>query len=96
MSVFCTAVGYFKSRTRDFDIVKMKGFIKDGRLVNVHLSSGLICRRVRFVGFSAQSSTKGGVPSQLSQMVVFETVNGARVFFRPDAVRIIEENEDVG
>ncbi len=96
LTAFFTGLGYLKRRTRGFDIVKMKGFIKDGRLVNVHLSSGMVYRGVRFVGFSDQSSTKGGVPFQLSQMVVCETVKGARVLFRPEAVRIIEEVEDVG
>ncbi|MDB6057813.1 MAG: hypothetical protein JWO95_1657 [Verrucomicrobiales bacterium] len=95
LAVFFTGVGYLKRRTRGFEIVKMKAFIKDGRLVNVHLSSGMVYRGVRFIGFSDQSSTKGGVPFQLSQMVVCETVKGARVLFRPEAVRIIEEVEDV-
>ena len=95
LSAFFTAVGYFKSRTRGFDIVKMKGFIKGGRFVNVHLSSGMVYRGVRFVGFSDQTTAKGAVPYQLSQMVVCETAKGARIFFRPDAVRIIEEVEDV-
>jgi hypothetical protein len=95
LTAFFTVVGYFKRKTRGFDIVKMKGFVKDGGLVHVHLSSGQVYRDVRFVGFSDQSSAKGGVPFQLSQMVVCETRKGARVFFRPDAVRIIEEVEDV-
>jgi hypothetical protein len=40
LTVFFTAVGYFKRATRGFDVVKMKGFIKDGKLVNVYLSDG--------------------------------------------------------
>jgi len=95
LSVFFTGVGYFKRKTQGFDIVKMKGFIKDGRLVNIHLSNGMNYRGVRFIGFSDQSSAKGGVPHQLSQMVVCETEKGARVLFRPEAVRIIEEIENV-
>ena len=94
LTTFFTIVGYFKSKTRGFEIVKMKGFVKDGRLVNVHLSIGQVYRSVRFLGFSDQSA-KGGVPFQLANMVVCETQKGARVFFRPDSVRIIEEVEDV-
>jgi hypothetical protein len=96
LTAFFTAVGYFKNKTRGFEIVKMKGFVKDGRLVNVHMSSGQVYQSLRFIGFSDQNSTKGGVPFQLSQMVVCERQKGARVFFRPDSVRIIEEVEDVG
>jgi hypothetical protein len=92
---FFTVVGYFKRRTSSFDIVKMKRFIKDGRIVSVHLSSGRVFSAVRFVGFTDQNSTKGGIPFSLSQMVVCETSKGARIFFRAEAVRVIEEVEDV-
>jgi hypothetical protein len=95
LTVFFTGIGYFKRRTASFDIVKLKRFIKDGRVVNVHLSSGRIFSGVRFVGFTDQSSAKGGIPFSLSQMVVCETSKGARVFFRAEAVRVIEEVDDV-
>ena len=39
LSAFFAAVGYFKSKTRGFDILKIKGFIKDGKLINVYLSA---------------------------------------------------------
>jgi len=93
LALFFTGLGYFRRATRGFDIVKMKRFIKDGRLVNVHLSSGRIFGSVRFIGFTDQSSARGGIPYPLSQMVVCETERGARVFFRADAVRVIEEVE---
>jgi len=95
LTVFFTGIGYFKRRTAAFDIVKLKRFIKDGRVVNVHLSSGRIFSSVKFVGFTDQSSAKGGIPFSLSQMVVCETAKGARVFFRAEAVRVIEEVDDV-
>jgi hypothetical protein len=95
LAAFFTVVGYFKRRTSSFDIVKMKRFIKDGRTVNVHLSSGRIFSGVRFVGFTDQSSAKGGIPFSLSQMVVCETSKGARILFRAEAVRVIEEVDDV-
>jgi hypothetical protein len=95
LTVFFTGVGYFKRRTASFDVVKLKRFIKDGRVVNVHLSSGKIFSSVKFVGFTDQSSSKGSIPFSLSQMVVCETAKGARIFFRAEAVRVIEEVDDV-
>ena len=96
LTAFFTAVGYFKSKTRGFDILKLKGFIKDGKLINVHLSGGKSLLGVRFVGFTDQSVGKGGVPYQLSSMVILETLKGSRVLIRSDSVRMIEEVEDVG
>lgn len=93
LTLFFTAIGYFKNATRGFDFVRLKGFIKDGKLVNVYLSGGKSVLGVRLVGFTDQSSGKGGVPYQLSHMVVLETVKGARVLVRSDVVRMIEEVE---
>ena len=95
LATFFGIVSYFKRRTASYDIVKMKRFIKDDRTVNVHLSSGRIFSSVRFVGFTDQSSAKGGIPYSLAQMVVCETATGARIFFRAEAVRVIEEVDDV-
>jgi hypothetical protein len=95
LTAFFTAVGYFKSKTRGFDILKLKGFIKDGKLINVHLSGGKSLLGVRFVGFTDQSVGKGGVPYQLSSMVILETTKGSRIFIRADSVKMIEEVEDV-
>jgi hypothetical protein len=61
----------------------------------VHLNSGRTFSGVKFVGFTDQGSAKSGIPYSLSQMVVCETVKGARIFFRAEAVRIIEEVDDV-
>jgi hypothetical protein len=93
LTVFFLAVGYFKRATRGFDVVKLKGFIKDGKLVNVYLSGGKSVLGVKFVGFTDQNAGKGGIPYQLSSMVVLETAKGARVLIRADAVRMIEELE---
>jgi len=73
--------------------VKLKGFIKDGKLVNVYLSGGKSVLGVKFVGFTDQNAGKAGVPYQLSSMLVLETVKGSRVLIRSDAVRMIEEVE---
>jgi hypothetical protein len=94
LTVFFTVVGYFKRATRGFDVLKLKGFIKDGKLVNVYLGGGKSVLGVKFVGFTDQSAGKGGVPYQLSHMVVLETAKGARVLVRADAVRMLEEIED--
>ena len=52
LTAFFTVIGYFKRVTRGFDIVKIKGFIKDGKLVNVYLSGGKSVLGVRFIGFT--------------------------------------------
>ena len=91
LATFFGIVGYFKRRTASYDIVKLKRFIKEGRPVNVHLNNGRIFSAVRFVGFTDQHSVKGSIPFSLSQMVVCETAQGARLFFRAEAVRVIEE-----
>ena len=93
MSLFFTALSYFKRKTRGFDVVKLKGFIKDGKLINVHLSGGKSLQGVRFVGFTDQNIGKGGIPYQFSSMVVLETKAGARILLRPDSIRMIEEIE---
>ena len=90
---FFTAVGHFKSKTRGFDILNFKGFIKDGKLINVHLSGGKTLTGVRFVGFT-EGGGKGGIPYQLTNMVILETTKGARIFIRGDSVKMIEEVED--
>jgi hypothetical protein len=95
LTVFFTAVGHFKRATRGFDVVKLKGFIKDGKFINVYLNGGKSVLGVRFVGFTDQSAGKGGVPYQFSNMVVLETTKGARVLIRADSVRMIEEVEDL-
>ncbi|MGV3533228.1 MAG: hypothetical protein ACO1QR_12720 [Chthoniobacteraceae bacterium] len=95
LATFFGIVGYLKRRTASYDIVKMKRFIKDGRAVNVHLSDGKVFSGVRFVGFTDQDSGKGGIPFALSQMVVCETSKGSRIFLRAEAVRVIEEVDDV-
>jgi hypothetical protein len=94
LAVFFTGLGYLKRRTRGFDVVKLKGFVKDGRLVNVHWSGGKAVLGVRFVGFTEQAAGKGGVPWQLSSMVVLESRKGGRVLIRADSVRMIEEVEE--
>jgi hypothetical protein len=95
LTVFFTVVGYFKRATRGFDIVKMKGFIKDGKLINVHLNSGKTVLGVRFIGFTDQNTGKGGVPYQLAGMVVLETAKEARIYVRAESVRMFEEVENL-
>ena len=95
LGVFFTGLCYLKRRTRGFDVVKLNGFINDGRLVNVHLAGVKSVLGVRFVGFTDQTAGKGGVPYQLSSMVVLETRKGGRVLIRADSVRMIEEVEEV-
>jgi hypothetical protein len=94
LTLFFMLVSFFKGKIRGFDVVKMNGFIKDGKLVNVHLSSGKIVTEVRFIGFTSQTTGKGGIPYQLASMVVLETTKGARVLIRADTVRMFEETDN--
>ena len=93
LTVFFTAIGYFKRTTRGFDVIKMKGFIKSDRLINIYLRNGKTLSEVRFVGFTDQSSANTGIPHHLSKMVVLETVKGVRMYIRSDSVQMFEEIE---
>jgi hypothetical protein len=92
LAVFFTALSYFKRVVRGPGVVTVSGFIRDGKLVCVQLTGGRALQRVRFIGFSEQSSAKGGaIPYQLSSMAVFETEQGARILVRAESIRMIEE-----
>ena len=95
LTLFFTAIGYFKRVTRGFNVIKMKGFIKNDKLINVHLRNGKILTEVCFVGFTDQSSTNTAIPHQLSKMVVLETVKGVRMYIKSDSVQMFEEVENV-
>jgi hypothetical protein len=58
LASFFGIVSFFKSKARGFDVVKLKGFIKDKKLINVYLSGGKSVLGVRFVGFTEQSVGK--------------------------------------
>lgn len=94
LTLFFWMINFFKKATRKVEILKMKGFVTEGRNVNVHLNTGRIYRNIRFVGFTGKNSEKDAMPYQFSQMMVCETAKGAKVFIRTDAVRVIEEIED--
>ena len=95
LAVFFTALSYFKRAVRGPGVVAVRGFVREGKRVSVHLAAGRTLLRVQFVGFTDQSSAKGGaIPSQLSSMAVFETEQGARILVRADSIRMIEEVAD--
>jgi hypothetical protein len=94
LTLFFNAISYFKKARRGFEVIKLKGFIKDGKLINVHLAEGKSVLGVKFVGFTDQPAGKSGIPYKLTHMVVFETTKGARVLINADAIRMIEEVEE--
>ena len=95
LAVFFTALGYFKQAVSGSDVVTVKGFVREGKRVSVHLSAGRTLQRVQFVGFTGQGSVKrGAIPYQLSHMAVFETEQGARILIRADSIKMIEEVAD--
>jgi hypothetical protein len=93
LAIFFKAVGLLQTKMGAPAIVKMKGFLKDAAWINVHLAGGKLLERVKFVGFTGQSSVKGHIPYQFSNMVVLETSAGKRILIRSDAVKMIEEVE---
>ena len=91
LALFFTVLSRFNGAARGFSVVKWKGFIKDGKLVNVHVDDGKSFERLRFIGFTDQTASGRGFSYQLAGMVVLETAAGARVFIKADSVRMIEE-----
>ncbi len=95
LAVFFSVVGYFKTALGGAGIVKLNGFVRDGKLTNLHLDSGQVWQGVRFVGVINQNSIKGGaIPYQFANIVVFESLQGARLWIRADAIKAIEELDD--
>lgn len=92
LTLFFTALNIFKGTLRGVRILKLKGFIAEGRLVNIHLRNNKTVRGVRFVGFT-DASGKNTIPYQLSSMLLLEAPDGTRTFVRPDHVNMIEEIE---
>ena len=94
LAVFFTTLGYLKRGVRGPGVLKMKGFVREGKRINVHLASGRTLDNFQFVGFTEQNSVKGAIPYQLASMAVFESKTGSRVMVRADSIRMIEEIED--
>lgn len=93
LAVFFTVLSAVKQRVRGFEVLRWKGLIREGRLINVHLSSGKLLTGVRLVGSTSQHTARDGLPYQLANLLVLETASGARVFVRADSVRMMEEIE---
>lgn len=93
LAFFFTGLSWFNQAVRGVEVVKLKGFVRDNRLVNVYMHGGKSSLGVRVAGFS-NLGEKGGIPYQLSNMLVLEKEGGARIFIRADRVLIIEEIED--
>lgn len=78
-----------RKATRGFEVVKLKGFVRDDKIVNVHLINGKTIDGLRFVGCTSESD--GKVPYPLQRLLVLETAREERVLLRADRVVIIEE-----
>jgi hypothetical protein len=95
LTIFFKVIGYFQQRMGEPAVVKMKGFLRDARAVDVHTSGGKVLRTLTFVGFTDSASFKGGqIPYQLSNMIVFETKDRRRILLRADSIKMIEEVGD--
>ena len=94
LAVFFSLLSAIKSRLAPAHYIKIKGFLNDAQLVDVHLTRGKLIQNVRFVGFTDPNSLKGGdVPYQLKNMIVFETEDKRRLMLRGDLIKIIESRE---
>src|SRR2546428_7793334 len=91
LAVFFTALAAVKERLSPSRSIKIKGFLKKADRVTVLLNRGEALENVRFVGFTDPSSFKGGIPYQLSNMVILESSSGERILLRADSIRSIRQ-----
>jgi hypothetical protein len=91
LAVFFTALAWVKDRLSPSRSIKIKGFLNKTDRVTLHLSRGETLENVRFVGFTDPSSFKGGIPYQLSNMVILESHSGERILLRADSIRSIRQ-----
>ena len=94
LAIFFTVLGWIKRAFGGSSPVKVKGVFRDGKCINVHLAGGRTLAGVRFVGITESAYAKGAVPYHLSNMTVFETGQGSRIFVRSDSIKLIEEVPD--
>jgi hypothetical protein len=94
LGVFFTGLGYFRRTVGGSTVLRLKGFVREGKLINVDFGAGKSLHDVRFIGFT-QGGGKGGVPFALVGMLIFETTNGSRILVPSKSVRMIEEVGDV-
>ncbi len=93
LAAFFAILSVIKNRMAPAQYLKIKGFLNDAQLVDVHLTSGKLIEKVRFIGFTDSSSIKGDAPYQLHNMIVFETEDKRRLMLRGDLIKIIEAKE---
>lgn len=93
LALFFAAYSRIAKMLRADRLRNVSGFIRDGALVTIHVSSGKPIERVRFIGLGADSAKSGEIPFELSRMLVFERSDGMRVLVRASTVRFIEEVE---
>jgi hypothetical protein len=95
LTLFVKLLRLTESKMGSPGLVKMNIFLKNASRVNVHLSGGRIMENVKFIGFTDQSSMKGGnLPYHLSHMVVLENAAEKRILIRADAIKMIEEVDE--
>lgn len=78
-------------RSRRGKVRMVEGLLSAERANDVTLTNGRVISGVQFVGVSDASGMKGGMPYQLSQLMVFQRPDGGKVYVRPDSIRLIEE-----
>jgi len=91
LAIFFTGLGYIKNGFGGPKIIKMRNFVGNDVLVNVHLTGGKTLERMKWVGFTDGGSVKGHIPFQLTNMVVLENEQGLKTLLRSDSIKLIEE-----
>jgi hypothetical protein len=94
LAVFFTILGLFK-RKLETKIVEVKGFLKPGTRVNIHLAGGKILEDRKFVGFVSGQPPHTGLPHQFHRMMVLENPQGIKTYVKADTVQMIEEIKSV-
>ena len=91
LATFFKIINAIGTRFPRVQTVRIKGFLTDTKLVDVHLTSGKIIKSVQFKGFTDYANAKSKIPYQLASMAVFETEDNRRILIRSDSIRVIEE-----
>lgn len=91
MTVFFMLMHSLGRYMRGERLETVRGFLRTGHLVRVHLTTGKTLDSMRFQGFTPSGDGKN-LPHELGKMLVLEDAAGGRVLIRSNIVRMIEES----
>lgn len=88
LTLFYRGLSWLSGDARPEEI-RVRGVLKKGTRVTVHMSGSKTFENVRFLGFTSQSM-KTNLPFELAGMVVLEDANQTRFLIRAKDIRQIE------